>query len=162
MLSIHPLLYFKLPFIDTFAWLRPPGPYRAMTCRERELTVDHIQTFLTTQGHGGPPRIRNQLNDEATSETTRTRKPIHIIHSHILTRRIWEGWLWWSNDIRRPGGPKASWHLPYRWGKSPKKPHPGNLSIPGIEPGSTAWQALILPPAPQRWTCNAFHFQNLE
>ena len=37
-------------------------------------------------------------------------------------------------------GPKASWHLSYRWGKTPKKPHPGNLSRPGIEPGPAAWQ----------------------
>ena len=33
-----------------------------------------------------------------------------------------------------PWGPKASWHLSYRWGKNPKKPHPRNLSRPGIEP----------------------------
>ena len=50
------------------------------------------------------------------------------------------------------GGPKASRHLSYRWGKTPKKPHPGNLFRPGIEPGSTAWQACMLPPGPQRWT----------
>ena len=33
-----------------------------------------------------------------------------------------------------------------------KKPHPGNLSRPGIELGPAAWQARILPPCPQRWT----------
>ena len=33
-------------------------------------------------------------------------------------------------------GPKASWHLSYRLGKSPKKTHPGNLSRPGIELGA--------------------------
>ena len=49
-------------------------------------------------------------------------------------------------------GPKASWHLSYRWGKTSKKPHPGNLSRPGIEPGSAAWQASILLSVPQRWT----------
>ena len=47
-------------------------------------------------------------------------------------------WLWmimmakWYSGTM---GPKASWHLSYRWGKTPKKPHPGNLSRPGgIEP----------------------------
>ena len=30
-------------------------------------------------------------------------------------------WLWWPNDIRGTCGPKASWHLSYRWGKPPKK-----------------------------------------
>ena len=33
-----------------------------------------------------------------------------------------------------------------------KKPHPGNLSRPGIEPGPAAWQSRMLPPFPQRWT----------
>ena len=28
--------------------------------------------FLTTQGHGGPSQMRDQLNARATSETTRT------------------------------------------------------------------------------------------
>ena len=32
-----------------------------------------------------------------------------------------------------------------------KKSHPGNLSRPGIEPGTAAWQARMLPPVPQRW-----------
>ena len=42
--------------------------------------------------------------------------------------------------------------------KHKKKPHLGNLSQPGIEPGPAAWQARMLPLAPQRWTekvCNA-------
>ena len=30
-----------------------------------------------------------------------------------------------------PRRSKASWHLCYWWGKTPKKPHPGNLSNPG-------------------------------
>ena len=62
-----------------------------------------------------------------------------------------EWWWWWPNDIRRPWGLKASWHLCYRWGKTPKKPRPGKLSRPGIEPEPAAWQALMLPPVPQRW-----------
>ena len=49
-------------------------------------------------------------------------------------------------------GPKASWHLSYRWGKTPEKPHPGNLSRPEIEPGPAVWQARMLSPVPQRWT----------
>ena len=42
--------------------------------------------------------------------------------------------------------------MSYRWGKTPKKPHPGNLSRPEIEPGLAAWQASMLSPGPQRWT----------
>ena len=56
------------------------------------------------------------------------------------------------NDSRGPWGPKISWHLSEGWGKTPKKPHPGNLSRPGIEPGPAAWQGRMLPLAPQRWT----------
>ena len=60
----------------------PPGPYRVTTCRERELTMDDIHTFFTTQGL---PRKRDQLNGGATSVTTQTWKTIHI----IPTSRIW-------------------------------------------------------------------------
>ena len=45
-------------------------------------------------------------------------------------------WQWWPNDIRGPWGPKASRHLSYRWGKTPKKPHPRNLSRPESKPGA--------------------------
>ena len=62
-----------------------------------------------------------------------------------------EWWLRRPNYIRGPWGPKGSWHSSYRWGKTPKKPHPGKLSRPGIEPGPAAWQARMLPLAPQRW-----------
>ena len=43
---------------------------------------------------------------------------------------------WWPNDIRvrGPCGPRAFWHLSCRWGKTPRKPHPRNLSWSGIEP----------------------------
>ena len=60
------------------------------------------------------------LNAGTTTETEWTWKTIHIIHSLILTKRIWEVWLWWPSDIRRPCGPLAFWHLSYRWGKTPK------------------------------------------
>ena len=138
----------------------PPGPYRANACQERELTLDHIQTFLTTQGLGGPPRMSGQLNAGANSETTQTLKTIHIIHSQIHSKKAnMKGW-WRPNDIRGLSGPKSSWHLCYRWGKTPKKPHSGNLSRPGIEPGSAAWQAHVLPPAPQWWTVVKLQFKN--
>ena len=78
------------PLIGTFTRLAPPGPYRpyrVMTCRERELAVVHIHTFLTTQRHKWPPQMSNLLNAGATSETTRTLKTIHIIHSHIHSNK---------------------------------------------------------------------------
>ena len=88
-----------------------------MTCLERELTLDHIHTFLFSQGLGGPPRKRVQLKAGATSETTQTWKTIDTIHSNKAKKKVW---LWQSNDIRGTCGPKGSWHLSYRWGKTPK------------------------------------------
>ena len=64
---------------------------------------------------------------------------------------------WYSGTL----GPKASWHLSYRWGKTPKKSHPGNLSRPGIESGPAAWQARMLPPVPQWWTPSLAVRQNV-
>ena len=147
---------FSLPLIGTFAWPTPPGPYRATTCRGRELNYgSHTYFFLTTQGHGGPLRMSDQLNAGAHSETAQTWKTIGLHTKHTLSQTNKANMEWWlrrPNDIRGPWGPKVSWHLSYRWGKTPKKLHPGNLSRPGIEPGPAAWQALMLPLAPQRWT----------
>ena len=146
---------FNLYLICAFTWLTPPGLYRATTCRERELTVDHIvYMLLTAEGHGGSPRMRVHINAGATSETTRTWKTIHTIHAPIHSNNAnMKGWLWRPNDIRGPGGSKVSWHfLSYRWGKPLKKPHLRNSSLPGIEPGLAVWQARLLPSAPQRWT----------
>ena len=136
-----------------FTWLTSPGPYRATTFRERELTLDHIHIFPTTQRHGGPPRVRDQLNAMATFDTTWTWKTIHTIHTPIHSNKAnMIGWLWRPNDIRGTCGPKASRHLSYRWAKKPRKNSSMKFIRPGIEPGPAAWQARMLPPAPQRWT----------
>ena len=91
----------------------------------------------------GPPPRQHKHERQYTRST----------HSVIPTRRIWnddyDGQMIFG-DLG--GGPKVSWHLSYRWGKTPKKPHSGNLSRPGIEPRPAAWQARMLPLAPQRWT----------
>ena len=81
--------------------------------------MDHIHTFLTTQWHGGPPRMSDQPNAGATSETAETWKTIHTRHtlSHPNKANM-EWWLRWPNYIRGPRGPKVSWHLSYRWGKN--------------------------------------------
>ena len=122
--------------MGTFTWLTPPGPYRATTCRERELTLDHIHNFLTTQGHGVPPRMSDQPNDGASSETTQTWKMRHTIHAPIHSNKAnMKGWLWQSNDIRGPWGHKASWHLSYRWGKTPKNLTQETCPDRGSNPG---------------------------
>ena len=124
--------------------------------------MDHIHTFFTSQGHGWPPRMSDQPNAGATSETAQTWKTIHTKHTlNHPNKAIMEWWLRRPNDILGPWGPKDSWHLSYRWEKTPKKPHTGNLSRPGIEPGPAAWQARMLPLAPQRWTILIYKFQNI-
>ena len=142
-----------LSLTPPFTWPTPPGPYRATTCRGRELNYgpntyffDHTRTWRASPDEYQP-------NAGATSETAQTWKTIHTKHtlSHPKKANM-EWWLRRPNDIRGPWGPKVSWHSSYRWGKTPKKPRPGNLSRPGIEPGPAAWQARMLPLAPQRWT----------
>ena len=141
---------FNLPLIGTFTWPTPPGPYRATTCQGRELiSGSHTYFFDHT-------RIWRAFPDEGsaqcrgTSKTARTWKTIHTRHTLSHSKKsIMKSWLWRPNDIRGPFRPKISWHLSYRWGKTPKKPQPGNLSRPGIEPWPAAWHARMLPPVPR-------------
>ena len=97
--------------------------------------------------------MRDQLNAGATSETAQTWNTMHIRHKLIHSNKAnMKWWLWRPNDIRETCGTKVSWHLSYRWGKTPKTPHTGNLSRPEIESVPAARQAWILPHFPQRWT----------
>ena len=71
----------------------------------------------------------DQLNAGATSKTTRTLKTIHTIHSLIDSNKADMIKMivmpkWYSGE---PWGPKASWHLSYRWGETPKKTSPRKL-----------------------------------
>ena len=87
--------------------------------------MDHIHTFLTTQGHGGPPRMSDQPYAGATSETAQTWKTIHTKHTLSHSNKVnMEWWLRRPNEIRGPWGPKVSWHLSDRWGNTPKKTSP--------------------------------------
>ena len=122
LISSH-YLSLTSPIIGTFTWPTPPGPYRATTCRGRELNYGShtVHTFLTIQGNGGPPRMSDQPNAGATSDTAQTWKTIHTKHTLSHPNKANMEW-WWRrpNDIRGPWGPKVSWHLSYRCGKTPK------------------------------------------
>ena len=81
---------FILSLISSFTWLTPPGPYRATICPGRKLISGSHTYSLTTQGHGGPPRMRDELNAGATSKTAQTRKMKHTRHTLIHSKRpIW-------------------------------------------------------------------------
>ena len=98
--------------------------------------------------------MRDQLNAGAISETTQTLKTLHNIHSlsHYnkldMLRMIMKG-------LKLPQiCPTGEENL--------KKPHPGNLSRPGIEPGPAAWQARMLPPATHRWAWEKIKLKNFS
>ena len=73
-------------------------------------------------------------------------------HSVIPTRRIWNDDYDGLMILGDLGGLKFPDICLTGEEKPRKRPHPGNLSRPGIEPGPAAWQARMLPLAPQRWT----------
>ena len=148
---IHSLPYFNIPLIDASTWLTPPGSYKAMTCRERELNPGS-HTFFTTQGHGGPPgwgicsMPGPPLRQHYTSKTIHTRyTPIHSSKANM------EGWLWRPNDIGGPYGAKAS-DIVLRARKYPEKNSP-RKHVPTGDRSSVRCVTGAHPmPPPQRWT----------
>ena len=101
-----------------FRWFTPPALTSHGLSGEGINSGSH-NTFLTTEGHGVPPRMRDKFNSGTTSETTRTWKTIQISHAPIHSNKLnMKGWLILLNDIRGPCGPRVSRHLSYRWGKS--------------------------------------------
>ena len=84
-------LSFNLPLVGTFTWPTPPGPYRATTCRRRELNYgshtyffDHTRTMEGLPGWAmspmpGPPPKQHKHERQYTPST----------HSVIPTRQIW-------------------------------------------------------------------------
>ena len=147
----HSSSKFNLSLIGSFTW--PMPPYRATICRGRELNCDHRILFWphkdmeslpgwVISAMPGPPPRQHKYERHYTPST----------HPFIPTRRIWNndygGQMIFGDlvglkfpDICLTGEEKPR-----------KKPHPGNLSRPGIGPGPAAWQACILPLAPPRWT----------
>ena len=108
--------------------LVPTGDRTRVRCMTGAHAKKNLHTFFTTQGRGGPPRMRDQVNAGAASEITQTCKTINTIHAHIHSNKAdMKGWLCRPNDIRGPCGPKAAWRLTYRWGKTPKKTSPTKL-----------------------------------
>ena len=82
----------------------------------------------------GLPRMSDQLNAGATSETAQTWKTIHIIHAPIHSNKANMKWLWWPNDIRGPCGPKCTWRLTGEE-KTQKKTSPRKL----VPTGDRTW-----------------------
>ena len=102
--------------------------------------VSHTNFFFTTQGHGGPSLDKGS----PPRQHERERRYIPFTHPFILTRWIWKIDYYGQMVFWDLCGNKASSNLSYRWGKTPEKPYPGNLSRPGIEPGPAAGEVRML------------------
>ena len=136
------------------------GPYRATTCRGRELNYrSHTYFFDHT-------RTRRSSPDEWSGQcrghlrySTSMKDNTHQAYTHsyqqgeygmMFTAAIWYSGTLWALRFQ-------TFVLQAR--KNPEKPHPGNLSRPETEPRPAAWQARILPVAPQRWTVNNHYWK---
>ena len=135
--NIHSLPLFNLSLIGEFSWLTPPGPYKATAFRERELTLDYIHTFLTTQGWGnssmpGPPTKQHELERRFTPFT----------HPFILASRIWKD----DYDGQMIFGDLVTLKLSDICLTGEEKPrtklHPENLS-PWQAAHATAWSTVV-------------------
>ena len=154
---------FNLPLICTFTWPTPPGPYRAKTCRGRELNYgshtyffDHTRTWRASPDEWSA-QCRGNLRD-----STNMKDNTLSTHSVIPTRRRWNGDYDGQMIFRDLVGLKFPDICLTGEKKKPIKPHPGSLSRPGIEPGPFAWEARMLPLAPQRWTYSEIQYLKLN
>ena len=88
---------FNLSLIGTSTWSTPPGPYRATTCRGRELNYESHTYFFHHTRTWRASRMSDQPNAGATSETAQTWKTIHT--KHTLSHPNKANMEWW---LRRP------------------------------------------------------------
>ena len=95
---------------------------------------------------GPPPRQHEHV-----------RRYTAVIHPFILTRRIWKYDYDGQMIFEELCVPKTSWYLFYRRGKTSKKNLTQKTFRPAIEAGPAAWEAHMLPPAPQWWTIFPLH-----
>ena len=81
----------NLSRIGSFTRLTPPGPYRATTCRERELIFGyHIHTFWPHKDMEGLPGwVISSMPGPPPRQHKHERRYTPGTHSFIRTRRIW-------------------------------------------------------------------------
>ena len=120
------LFKFNLPLLGTFTWPTPPGSYIATTCRERELNCgSHTYFFWPHKDMAGfPGWAISPMPGPPPRQHKHDRRYTPSTHPVIPTRRIWNDDYDGQMILGDPGGPKVSWHLSDRWGKTPKKTSP--------------------------------------
>ena len=93
---------------------------------------DHTRTWRASPDEGSA-QCRGHLRD-----STNMKDDTHQAHIHSnKANRKW--WLWRPNNIRGPCGPKVSWHLSYRWGRTPEK----NSHRKPVPTGDRTWARCV-------------------
>ena len=146
---------FNLPFIGNYFYVT----HAARALKSHVQSGEGIKLWITYKlfwphkdMEGLPGQVISPMPGPPPRQHKHERQYTPSTHSVIPTRRIWND----DYDSQMIFGDLGGLNFPDiylsdRWGKTPKKPHPGNLSRPGIEPGPAPWQARLLPLAPQRW-----------
>ena len=86
-------LSLNLSLIGTFTWLMPPGPYRASTCRERQLTLDQVQYILFwphKDMESLPGWVISSMRWPPPRHHKHERRYTPFTHPFILKRRVWK------------------------------------------------------------------------
>ena len=123
----------------------PSGPYRATTCRERGLTLDHLHTFLPHKNmEDFPSWGKSSMPRPPPWQHEHERRDTPFTQPFILTRRIWKD----DYDGQMIFGDLVGLKLPdiclTGEEKPRRQPHPGNLSRPGIKQSTSYRSKSIL------------------
>ena len=90
---IHSFIILVQPLPFRYLYMtHTTGPYKTTTCRERESTLDHIHTSLTTQGHlrVSPDEWSRECRGPPLRQHKHERRYTPSTHPFILIRRIWK------------------------------------------------------------------------
>ena len=146
-LSLISLSKFTLPLIGSFYVTHAD---RAL--KSHDLSGEGIKLWITDilfWPHKGiewlPEWVISPMPEPPPRQHKHVRRYTPSTHPFIPTKRIW------NDDYggQMIFGDLVGLMFPDICLTGEEKPHPGNLSRPGIEPGPAAWQARMLPLAPQ-------------
>ena len=122
--------------------------------RENELTLDHIAYILFwphKDMKGLPGWGMSSMPGSPPRQHKHERRYTPFTHPFIPTRRMWKD----DYDIQMIFGDLVGLKRPdicVKCEENPEKTLPRKLVSTGIEPEPAAWQARMLPLAPQQWT----------
>ena len=117
-----------------------------------KLWITHILFWPHKDMEGLPGWVISPMPGPPPRQHKHERRYTPSTHCHPNKANM-KWWLRRPNDIWGPWGDLKYPDICLTGEEKPrKKTHPGNVSRPGIEPGPAAWQARMLPLAPQRWT----------